>query len=229
MPTMSESPLMASQPRPENPFADAGIASRYEDWYLGSGRRADELEKGLLHKLFRTLDGVNSVLEVGCGTGHFTRWFRELGYEVVGLDTSAEMLAEARRRNTIDYQTGDAHHLPFASRSFDAVALITTLEFVADPAQALREAVRVARHGLLLGVLNRHSLLTWKYRRSGKSLWQAARFFTPRELTALVTQAAERRLLDIHWRTALWPLPGITDLPLPWGGFIGAVAQLAKD
>ena len=227
MPTMSESPLMASQPRPENPFADAGIASRYEDWYLGSGRRADELEKHLLHKLLRTLDGVKTVLDVGCGTGHFTRWFQELGYNAVGLDSSPEMLAEARRRDAISYQIGDAQDLPFAAQSFDVVALITTLEFVANPAKALSEAIRVARRGLLLGVLNHRSLLTWKHRRSAKPLWQAAHFFTLGELKSLVADAAEDRLLNFHWRTTLWPVPGITDLPLPWGGFIGAVAKLA--
>lgn len=226
--TMNEAPPTPRSLAP-NPFADAGVASGYEDWYLGSGRQADELEKRLLQKLLATLDGVKTILEVGCGTGHFTRWFQEHGYAAVGLDSSAEMLAEARRRNTIDYQTGNAHNLPFASRSFDVVALITTLEFVADPAQALTEAVRVARHGLLLGVLNRHSLLTWKYRRSGKPLWQAARFFTPSELTMLVTEAAGQRLLGVQWRTTLWPIPGITDLPLPWGGFLGAVAKLAND
>lgn len=224
MPTLSTSQPSDSS---RNPFADAGVASRYEDWYLGSGRRVDELEKRLLHKLLRTLDGVKTVLDVGCGTGHFTRWFQELGYDAVGLDSSPEMLAEARRRIAVSYQIGDAQDLPFAAQSFDVVALITTLEFVANPVKALSEAIRVARHGLLLGVLNRHSLLTWKYRRSGKPVWQAAHFFTPRELTALVTQVAERRLLDVHWRTTLWSIPGVTDLPLPWGGFIGAVAKLA--
>lgn len=224
MPSLSTSQPSASS---RNPFADAGIASRYEDWYLESGRRADELEKRLLHKLLRTLDGVKTVLEVGCGTGHFTRWFKELGYDAVGLDSSAEMLAEARRRDAISFQIGDAQDLPFAAQSFDVVALITTLEFVADPGKALSEAVRVARHGLLLGVLNHRSLLTWKHRRSAKPLWQAAHFFTLGELKSLVTDAAEDRLLDFHWRTTLWPVPGITDLPLPWGGFIGAVAKLA--
>ncbi len=224
---MTESPSVAPRSLAGNPFANASVASGYEDWYLGPGRRADELEKRLLHKLLTKLDGVNTVLDVGCGTGHFTRWLEELGYDTVGLDSSLEMLAEARRYNANSYQIGDAQELPFAAQSFDVVALITTLEFVGDPVKALSEAVRVARHGLLLGVLNRHSLLTWKYRRSGKPLWQAARFLTPRELRALVAQVAERRLLDIRWRTTLWPLPGVTDLPLPWGGFIGAVAQLA--
>ncbi|MFQ5812084.1 MAG: 4Fe-4S binding protein [Anaerolineae bacterium] len=61
------------------------------------------------------------------------------------------------------------------------LALITTLEFVPDPVQALSEAIRVARHGLILGVLNRQSLLAWRRKRSGEPLWQEARFFTPVE------------------------------------------------
>jgi ubiquinone/menaquinone biosynthesis C-methylase UbiE len=126
------------------------------------------LEKHLLRKLL--LPTAKTILEIGSGTGHFTRWFRELGKTAVGIDRSAAMLAEANRRNGVAYVKGDAVVLPFADRTFDVVALITSLEFVCDPRQVLAEAGRVARQGLLLGVLNRHSILTWGYRRSGKPL-----------------------------------------------------------
>lgn len=69
------------------------------------------------------------------------------------------MLEHARLRNGTNYLLGDTQALPFENKQFDLVALITTLEFVTDPVQALREAMRVVRRGLLLGVLNRSSLL----------------------------------------------------------------------
>jgi SAM-dependent methyltransferase len=52
------------------------------------------------------------VLEVGCGTGHFTRWLAEEAFRVAGLDISEAMLAEARKRNGVLYVVGDALALP---------------------------------------------------------------------------------------------------------------------
>ncbi len=207
-----------------NPFDDREVAARYEEWYAGPGRRADALEKRLLQKLL--VPRAQAILDIGSGTGHFTRWFRELGLLVVGVDRSEAMLSEAARRNGATYVRGDAGALPFADRSFDVVALITTLEFVSDPARALAEAGRVARCGLLLGVLNRHSLLAVRHRRSGKPLWKSARFFTPGDLQRLVRQAIGNRATSIRWRTTLWPLRLPIDLPLPWGGFIGMMVRL---
>jgi len=135
------------------------------------------------------------------------------------------MLAETIRLGGSPCVLGDALALPFLAGAFDLVALITTLEFMADPVQALAEATRVARHGLILGVLNRQGLLAWRRKRSGEALWQMARFFTPAELVRLAQQAAAGKQVKIVWRTTLWPLwPG--ELPLPWGGFIGMAVRL---
>lgn len=221
--------LGAAAPRQArtNPFLDRETAARYEAWYeSGAGRRADLLEKRLLQKMLGRIGGVGSIVEIGCGTGHFTRWFGELGWQATGFDSSPAMLEEARLRNGGEYLAGDAGALPCPDRSFDVAALITTLEFLPDPAAALAEAARVARRGLVLGVLNRHSLLVRRYRRSGNPLWSAARFFTPGELAALVGRALGARAGDIYWRTTLWPRPFAGDCFLPWGGFIGMGVRL---
>jgi ubiquinone/menaquinone biosynthesis C-methylase UbiE len=215
--------------RATNPFDDPALASRYEQWYAGAGRDADILEKELLGRLLCSFPNAHSVLEVGCGTGHFTRWMAERGLEAVGLDVSDPMLSEARRRGGPRYMPGDALSLPIADRSYDVTALITTLEFLPDPARALAEAVRVARHGILLGVLNRWSLLTLRYRLTGKAMWRSARFFGTWGLARMVRQAAGGRAKAIAWRTTLWPIAGVHDLPLPWGGFIGMAVHLREE
>lgn len=222
---MNGTPQPDAIPPRVNPFLDADQAARYEQWYAGPGRQADLLEKRLLQRMLFRLGAVRTILEIGCGTGHFTRWMRSLNYEVIGLDSSPPMLEQARSLNGGEYWPGDALPLPFPDQSFDVAALITTLEFVSDSERALREAARVSRAGLLLGVINRSSLLARRYRRSGNPLWDSARFFTPFELETLVRKAAGDRFVEVSWRTTLWPVPWVGDLPLPWGGFIGLAAR----
>jgi ubiquinone/menaquinone biosynthesis C-methylase UbiE len=211
-----------------NPFALSEIVADYEVWYETAGRRANRLEKTLLSQLWTGFAHAHTILEVGCGTGHFTRWFSEQGFHAVGLDLSHLMLKEAVRLTGPPCVRGDALALPFPCRSFDLVALITTLEFLPDPAQALMEALRVARHGLILGVLNRQSLLGRQLKNEGGPVWDAARFFTPAELTQLVQRAAAGKRIDIIWQTTLWPV-WPRELPLPWGGFIGLAVQMTQD
>jgi ubiquinone/menaquinone biosynthesis C-methylase UbiE len=209
-----------------NPFENQALAKRYEDWYAGPGRRADRLEKQLLARLLASFSEAKTVLEVGCGTGHFTRWFAEQGLRVVGLDISSAMPAEATKWNGVRYVVGDALGLPFSDRSFDIVAFVATVEFVADPQSALSEAVRVARRGLLLGVLNRYSLLAVKRKICARPPWNAARFFSAGQLARSLRRVAGTRLARIQRRTTLWPVPGLRVLPLPCGGFIGMAVQL---
>jgi hypothetical protein len=210
-----------------NAFDDPATVAGYEAWYSGPGSRADRLEKELLLRLLSHFPLSNTVLEAGTGTGHFARWFREQGLQVTGLDVAPPMIAEAHELNGLPYVCADARVMPFADSTFDLVALITTLEFVSNPVRVLGEARRIARQGLLLGVLNRHSLLGWQRKRERGPIWQPAQFFTPRELMELVYQVAPETE-HIVWETTLWPLwPGA--LPLPWGGFIGLAARWRGD
>jgi ubiquinone/menaquinone biosynthesis C-methylase UbiE len=211
----------------QNPFDDPVIVACYESWYHTAGRRADHLEKKLLSRLLANFPAAQTLLEPGCGTGHFARWFQEQGLRVVGIDLSLPMLTEANDLNGLPTIYADAHLLPFADDAFDLVALITTLEFVSDPVQVVREALRIARQGLLLGVLNRHSLLAWQRKREQDPIWQPAQFFTPSELMELIYRIAPETE-RVVWQTTLWPLwPGA--LHLPWGGFIGLAAHWSAE
>jgi ubiquinone/menaquinone biosynthesis C-methylase UbiE len=210
---------------------DERVARDYEAWYeQGFGRFASRQEEALLYQLLQHFPGASSLLEVGCGTGHFTRWFATLGFQVTGLDASPAMLEQARLRNGTNYLLGDAQALPFENQRFDLVALITTLEFVADPVQAVREAMRVTRQGLLLGVLNRQSLVEYVRLLRGQHpagvLAQAHRL-SVKELKRCVRQAAGKRSKIITWRTTIFPgrLPPCATW-LPWGEYLGMAVHL---
>jgi SAM-dependent methyltransferase len=211
-----------------DPFADPGAAAGYEEWYEGEGRAADRLERGLLGWLLAGFPRAHSTLEIGTGTGHFARWLGGQGWQVVGLDRSAPMLAEAARRGGVALVRGGAAALPFAAGSFDVTLLVTTLEFLSDPGGALREAARVARGGIVLGVLNRWHPLAWRRKRSGLPLWRDVRFYSPPELAGALRRALGVLARHTIWRTTLLPHPW----PYPWsrlptGAFIGVRVDLA--
>ncbi|MCS6840444.1 MAG: class I SAM-dependent methyltransferase [Roseiflexus sp.] len=212
-----------------NPFDAPELASGYEAWYETEGRAADQAERRLIRWLLSGLSRTQTLLEIGVGTGHFARWLVLEGFRVVGVDRSAPMLAEAWKRGGVPLVRADAASLPFADDAFDASLLITTLEFVPSPERALQEAARVAREGVILGVLNRWHPMAWQRKRSGLPVWQIAHFYSPPELARLVREALPRSITDITWRTTLLPGPFMQSRSsLPLGAFIGMRVALSK-
>jgi len=216
--------------RMENPFDDPALAAGYEAWYETEGRAPDQLERDLLGGLLDDISGTRTILEIGTGTGHFARWLHATGWQAIGMDVSGPMLSQAVRRGGPRYVRADASALPFATGVFDVALMVTTLEFLPDPRRALREAARVARRGVVLGVLNRWHPLAWRRRRSGLPLWQVAHFYTPPELANLVRQALGVKADMITWRTTLLPRFWPQDHSrLLFGAFIGMRVKLSVD
>lgn len=204
----------------------------YEAWYATPrGRRADRAERALLERLLAPFATARSTLEVGCGTGHFTRWLASQLPRVVGLDQSTAMLAEARRYHPVlPLIRGDAHVLPIRSRAVDLSVFVLTLEFLEEPAQALAEAIRVARQGLLVVALNRWSRGGFSRRWGGDArgaLLGRARDFTLVSLRELAATAAGPRLHAFRWASALLP-DGLASGPvlIPLGDVIGIAVEL---
>ena len=88
------------------------------------------------------------VLDVATGPGYVAAAAAQRGANVVGIDFSAAMVAEARRcYPALPFQEGDAEDLPFPDKSFDAVVMNFGLMHLERPEQALAEAHRVLRAG----------------------------------------------------------------------------------
>ena len=213
-------------------------ANEYEAWYeKPKGKFVEILEKEVIAELTQIKKG-DKVLEIGCGTGHFSSYFGELGADVTGLDTSPEMLKVARdssKNIEINFEAGDAYKLPFADGSFDLVAMITVLEFITEPKRALAEAFRVSRGKVFLGILNRSSLLAWKRKKSDKKVWREAHFYNIKEVLELLGRDKK-----INWKSVLvLPLLNggmlfnfrlnlerwLSKFRLPFGAFIGIMAE----
>ena len=124
--------------------------------YLDDASRLPELQEvdRWLARELRLAPGSH-VLDVGCGTGEDTA---ELAAQVapggraLGLDVSAVMVREARRRAEgrvlpLEFRTGRAEALELPSGRFDACRFERVLQHLLSPAAALHEAARVLRAG----------------------------------------------------------------------------------
>ena len=80
------------------------------------------------------------ILDLGCGDGALTERLVAAGCRVVGVDTSAELLAVAESRE-LDVRYGDARALDF-DREFDAVFSNAVLHWVPEPARAATSMYR---------------------------------------------------------------------------------------
>ncbi len=98
------------------------------------------------------------ILDVPCGQGRHAHLLAEAGFDVDGLDYSADLLARARQRGTssrLRYRRGDMRTLPPAwTGRFDAVVnLFTSFGFFTEPSddrRVLAEFSRVLAPGGLL-------------------------------------------------------------------------------
>ena len=172
-------------------------AASYNAWYdTPRGRWIGTTE---FDRLAAALDmrAGETLLDVGCGTGWFTRQFARRGLAVTGLDIRADWLSFARAQPgpTSQWVAGDARALPFADERFDGVVSVAALCFVHDERQAVAEIVRVTRRRFAIGWLNRASLLFGaKGRNGGRGAYQGARWHDTGEVKALFSGMAVHEL-----------------------------------
>lgn len=89
-----------------------------------------------------------TVLEVGCGTGHWLGVLAAAGYPCAGIDRSAGMLAHARAAvPTASLAQATAEALPWRSATVDRVLVVNALHHFTAPDAFFAEARRVLRPG----------------------------------------------------------------------------------
>jgi len=96
------------------------------------------------------------VLDLGCGTGYFSRLLakRYKQSNVIGIDFARQMIDVAKRDSTmtsLDFQQADAEHLPLENQSVDLVFSNMMLPFCDDLNIVVKEVKRVLRpNGLFI-------------------------------------------------------------------------------
>ena len=146
-------------------YADPAMAERFDALRFSGpiGRLIADTQERQIAAFLAPVER-RRILDVGTGTGRAAIALAKRGAIVTGVDASAEMLEVAGRRAReagadVTFRRGDAHHLDFPDRSFDAVVCLRVLMHTPDWRASLGELCRVS---------SRHVVFDYP------SLWSAA-------------------------------------------------------
>ncbi|MBM3460511.1 MAG: class I SAM-dependent methyltransferase [Armatimonadetes bacterium] len=139
---------------------DVPTREGYDRWapiYEKDGNPMTALETATLAPHLPDVGGLR-VLDLGCGTGRHTLALAARGAFVTGLDFSAGMLGEARRKPGASEVAWIEHDLsqplPFIDGEFDFVLSSLVLEHLPNLPLFFSEAVRVSRGPVLVTAMH---------------------------------------------------------------------------
>jgi ubiquinone/menaquinone biosynthesis C-methylase UbiE len=131
--------------------------------FMDEGHKLPDIQASAALMVERlAVEAGGRVLDVGCGPGvDLLALAARVGPSgrLVGIDASAAMIAEARRRAqeqhiVASFDLGDAQALAFPDAGFDVCRTQRVLMHVPDAQRALAEMVRVTRSGGRVGVFD---------------------------------------------------------------------------
>ncbi|HNT25374.1 MAG TPA: methyltransferase domain-containing protein [Anaerolineales bacterium] len=125
------------------------IAPTYNRRFVSDGQR----QTGAVLRGLAEETQAQSVLEVGCGTGHWLAGLAGAGYACFGLDRSSGMLAQAAQRpEALHLVHGQAEALPFGGL-FELLFCVNAIHHFGDKAAFIHEAWRMLSPGGALAVI----------------------------------------------------------------------------
>jgi ubiquinone/menaquinone biosynthesis C-methylase UbiE len=170
------------------------IAKEYDAWYQTPlGMFVDEVESNVAFGTIEIRPGMK-VLDVGCGTGIYSRRLADMGCSVVGVDISGNMLEIARKKvPEANFIESSVYALPFPKDHFDLVFSMATFEFIHNAKAGYFEMKRVAKPGanIFIGTINGDSSWGELYKSEKfkeNTVFRDAHFKTPIDFQSIDTQ-----------------------------------------
>ncbi len=146
-----------------------------------------------------------TALDVGCGEGRFCRMLQAEGVAATGVDPTAALIDEARRRDPLgDYRSGRAEALDFPDAAFDLVVSYLSLIDIEHAERAIAEMARVLKPGgsLLIAHINAFTTAAepnaWR-----RDLTGALRYTLDDYLDIRATEIAWKGIRILNWHRPL--------------------------
>lgn len=86
------------------------------------------------------------VLDLGCGSGRYTKILFDMGSDVIGVDPSRELIYIAKKElPNIDFRIGSAEKIPCKNNEFDLVFAGMVIQYFSNPEKAFKEVSRILK------------------------------------------------------------------------------------
>ena len=127
------------------------VQKAYREWAKTYDKQVNasiDIEENKAVKLINASEG-DHILDVGCGTGRYTKIFTQQGAKVVGIDFSKNMLkiAKARVKKAEFKQTDITKKFPFPDNTFDKIVCSLVVSHIKNLSPVLKEMKRVLKDG----------------------------------------------------------------------------------
>lgn len=139
-----------------------------------------------------------SLLDVGCGNGHWLNYMRNLGWQVQGTDFDPVAAEQARNNYGLNVQIGELADIAYPDHSFDAITLKHVIEHHPDPVNLLAECLRILKPNGKLVVITPNTQ-SWGHKYYG-SYWRGLEpprhlhLFSPKNLKHTAQKAGFKQI-----------------------------------
>lgn len=154
----------------------------------GQFRQADPLVVDLI---VNAAPAGERIVDVGCGTGNYSRAVADRGLSVVGVEPSAKMREQAPPHSRVEYREGCAEELPLPDGHCAAASCVLALSHFKDLERSFAEMDRVTNRGtvVLVFVDPREAEQCWLHDYLPQAVESNVRRTTPvEELRALASR-----------------------------------------
>jgi ubiquinone/menaquinone biosynthesis C-methylase UbiE len=132
-------------------------------------KREMEAAKQISQMVFDKAKSYNSILDVGCGTGHFILSLEkrlEQGFKYLGIDITEQHITDAmdifKKNNNYQFQLGDVRFIAIEDKSFEVSICSNTIPHIPNVDKAINELIRVTKNDVFIRMLVGNEVLIAK-------------------------------------------------------------------
>lgn len=139
-----------------------------------------------------------SLLDIGCGNGHWLNYMHKLGWQVEGTDFDQAAVEEAKKEYGLTVRLGELADIAYPDHSFDAVTLRHVIEHHPDPVSLLAECLRILKPNGKLVVITPNTQ-SWGHKHYGRH-WRGLEpprhlhIFSPKTLKHAAEKAGFKKI-----------------------------------